>query len=76
MTRHGSTGTTFQEKCKDCELILKKYPRDLVETSSNSSQSKDNQKRMTKKEKDEFEEFQEFRKWQKSRHRRSPDSEE
>ena len=65
VTRQGSTGTTIQEKCKDCGKVLKKGPRD-AESESSSSQTKSS--KMTKKEKDEykeFQEFQEFRKWQK-----------
>ena len=68
VTRQGSTGTTIQEKCKDCSKILKKGPRD-TESESNSSQTK------TKKEKDEYKEFQEFRKWQKGRRQMDSESE-
>jgi hypothetical protein len=68
VTRQGSTGTTIQEKCKDCGKILKKGPRD-TESESNSSQTK------TKKEKDEYKEFQEFRKWQKGRRQMDSESE-
>jgi hypothetical protein len=68
VTRQGSTGTTIQEKCKDCSKILKKGPRD-TESESNSTQTK------TKKEKDEYKEFQEFRKWQKGRRQMDSESE-
>jgi hypothetical protein len=75
VTRQGSTGTTIQEKCKDCGKVLKKGPRD-TESESNSSQTKDS--KMTRKERDEykeFQEFQEFRKWQKERQKRDSESE-
>jgi hypothetical protein len=72
VTRQGSTGTTIQEKCKDCGKILKKGPRD-TESESNSSQTKDS--KMTKKEKDDYKEFQEFRKGQKERRQMESESE-
>eukprot|EP00435_Cladocopium_sp_Y103_P049590 s3051_g15.t1 len=48
VTRQGSTGTTVQEKCKDCGKILKKGPRNSETESENfraSSSEEDDRRR-------------------------------
>jgi hypothetical protein len=70
VTRQGTNGISYQERCADCGKLLKKEPRNSNSESSKGSTKKESggsRPRMTKETLDEFQEFQEFRKWKQSK---------
>jgi len=72
VTRQGTNGSIYQERCADCGKLLKKESKHSDSESVQSSGSKAKsapsvRTRMTKETLDEFQEFLEFRKWRQSK---------
>ena len=70
ITKQGTNGSIYQEKCADCGKLLKREARGSDNESNKSTKgaaSSSSRPRMTKETLEEFQEYQEFRKWKQSR---------